>query len=137
MLGEKIKLLLPYQESASRRSSDTATARIRPSLTQQLEEDRVPDMETIGRLRGAIVNLETVRKNVEKARTDRDEAMKALLRAEKNVNDSPFAGQTAESARKEAQGTSSDRVPRPQICFIYLPEFAYSAHGKSEPPLAI
>lgn len=28
-------------------------------------------------------------------------------------------------------------VPRPQICFIYLPESAYSAHGKSEPPLAI
>lgn len=25
----------------------------------------------------------------------------------------------------------------PQICFIYLPEFASSAHGKSEPPLAI
>ena len=83
-------------------------------------------METIGRLRGAIVNLETVRKNVEKARTDRDEAMKALLRAEKNVNDSPFAGQTAESARKEAQGTSSDRVPGPiafrelAIFFLFL-----------------
>ena len=28
-------------------------------------------------------------------------------------------------------------VPRPQICFIYLPEFASSAHGESEPPLAI
>ena len=82
--------------------------------------------QTIGRLRGAIVNLETVRKNVEKARTDRDEAMKALLRAEKNVNDSPFAGQTVESARKEAQGTSSDRVPGPiafrelAIFFLFL-----------------
>ena len=73
-------------------AADTAAQRVH-SLTQQLEEDRVPDTETIGRLRGAIVNLETVRKNVEKARTDRDEAMKALLRAEKNVNDSPFAGQ--------------------------------------------
>ena len=106
-------------------AADTAAQRVH-SLTQQLEEDRVPDTETIGRLRGAIVNLETVRKNVEKARTDRDEAMKALLRAEKNVNDSPFAGQTAESARKEAQGTSSDRVPGPiafrelAIFFLFL-----------------
>ena len=105
--------------------TDAAAQRVR-DLTQQLEEDRVPGMETIGRLRGAIVNLETVRKNVEKARTDRDEAMKALLRAEKNVNDSPFAGQTAESARKEAQGTSSDRVPGPiafrelAIFFLFL-----------------
>ena len=89
------------QLAALTTDADTAAQRVH-SLTQQLEEDRVPDMETIGRLRGAIVNLETVRKNVEKARTDRDEAMKALLRAEKNVNDSPFAGQTAEEARQEA-----------------------------------
>ena len=113
------------QLAALTTDADTAAQRVH-SLTQQLEEDRVPDMETIGRLRGAIVNLETVRKNVEKARTDRDEAMKALLRAEKNVNDSPFAGQTAESARKEAQGTSSDRVPGPiafrelAIFFLFL-----------------
>ena len=89
------------QLAALTTDADTAAQRVH-SLTQQLEEDRVPDMETIGRLRGAIVNLETVRKNVEKARTDRDEAMKALLRAEKNVNDSPFAGQTAEEARRAA-----------------------------------
>ena len=113
------------QLAALTTDADTAAQRVH-SLTQQLEEDRVPDMETIGRLRGAIVNLETVRKNVEKARTDRDEAMKALLRAEKNVNDSPFAGQTAESARKEAQGTSSNRVPGPiafrelAIFFLFL-----------------
>ena len=89
------------QLAALTTDADTAAQRVH-SLTQQLEEDRVPDMETIGRLRGAIVNLETVRKNVEKARADRDEAMKSLLRAEKNVNDSPFAGQTAEEARRAA-----------------------------------
>ena len=66
------------QLAALTTDADTAAQRVH-SLTQQLEEDRVPDMETIGRLRGAIVNLETVRKNVEKARTDRDEAMKALF----------------------------------------------------------
>ena len=82
-------------------AADAAAQRVH-SLTQQLEIDRVPDMETIGRLRGAIVNLETVRKNVEKARTDRDEAMKALLYAEKAVSESPFAGQAAEEARRAA-----------------------------------
>ena len=106
-------------------AADDAAQRVR-GLTQQLEEDRVPDTETIGRLRGAIVNLETVRTNVDMARDDRDEAMKAVLRAEKNVNDSPFAGQTAESARKEAQSTSPDRVPGPiafrelAIFFLFL-----------------
>ena len=89
------------QLAALTADADTAAQRVH-SLTQQLEADRIPDMETIGRLRGAIVNLETVRKNVEKARTDRDEAMKALLRAEKAVSDSPFAGQTAEEARRAA-----------------------------------
>ena len=89
------------QLAALTADADTAAQRVH-SLTQQLEEDRIPDMETIGRLRGAIVNLETVRKNVEKARADRDEAMKALLRAEKAVSDSPFAGQTAEEARRAA-----------------------------------
>ena len=89
------------QLAALTADADTAAQRVH-SLTQQLEEDRIPDMETIGRLRGAIVNLETVRKNVEKARADRDEAMKALLRAEKAVSDSPFAGQTVEEARRAA-----------------------------------
>ena len=89
------------QLAALTADADTAAQRVH-SLTQQLEADQVPDMETIGRLRGAIVNLETVRKNVEKARTDRDETMKALLRAEKAVSDSPFAGQTAEEARRAA-----------------------------------
>jgi len=70
-------------------------------LRQRLEADRVPEVDTIGRLRGAIVNLETVRKNLEKARTERDEAMKAALRAEAAVSESPFAGQTAEQVRRE------------------------------------
>ncbi len=117
--------------------ADTAAQRVH-SLTQQLEEDRVPDMETIGRLRGAIVNLETVRKNVEKARTDRDEAMKTLLRAEKNVSDSPFAGQTAEEARQEAAAppkASVNAAPSLAVFFLMLvvaagiAMFAFSRYG--------
>lgn len=118
-------------------AADAAAQRVR-DLTQQLQEDRVPDMETIGRLRGAIVNLETVRKNVEKARTDRDEAMKSLLRAEKNVSDSPFAGQTAEEARQEAAAppkVSVNAAPFLAVFFLMLAVavgiamFAFSRYG--------
>ena len=125
------------QLAALTADADTAAQRVH-SLTQQLEADRVPDMETIGRLRGAIVNLETVRKNVEKARTDRDEAMKALLRAEKNVSDSPFAGQTAEEARQEAAAppkASVNAAPSLAVFFLMLvvaagiAMFAFSRYG--------
>lgn len=125
------------QLAALTADADAAAQRVR-DLTQQLEEDRVPDMETIGRLRGAIVNLETVRKNVDKARDDRDEAMKALLRAEKNVNDSPFAGQTAEEARQEAAAppkVSANAVPALAVFVLMLAAaagiamFAFSRYG--------
>ncbi|MDO4315536.1 MAG: AAA family ATPase [Oscillospiraceae bacterium] len=72
-------------------------------LRQRIEEDRIPGNDAIGRLRGAIVNLETVRKSVNKARAERDEAAKALLRAEAAVQESPFAGQTPEQARNAAE----------------------------------
>ena len=110
------------QLAALTADADTAAQRVH-SLTQQLEADRIPDMETIGRLRGAIVNLETVRKNVEKARADRDEAMKALLRAEKAVSESPFAGQTAEEARQEAAAppkASVNAAPSLAVFFLML-----------------
>ena len=125
------------QLAALTADADTAAQRVH-SLTQQLEADRVPDMETIGRLRGAIVNLETVRKNVEKARTDRDEAMKALLRAEKAVSDSSFAGQTAEEARQEAAAPPKAPVnaaPSLAVFFLMLvvaagiAMFAFSRYG--------
>ena len=81
------------------------------SQKQQLSDDRIPESDTIIRLRGAIVNLETTRKNVEKARADRDEAMKALLRAEKAVQDSPFAGQTPENAKRSLETQPDPRLP--------------------------
>ena len=73
------------------------------SLRQRLEEENIPENDTIGRLRGAIVNLQTVRRTVEKAREERDEALKALLRAEAALNTSPFAGQTPEQVQRELQ----------------------------------
>ena len=83
--------------AAAAEAAEARAAQVR----NQLQRDQIPENETIARLRGAIVNLETTRKAVDKARAERDEAMKALLRAEAAVNESPFAGQTAEDARKK------------------------------------
>ena len=69
-------------------------------LRRQLEADHIPENDTIARLRGAIVNLGTAHRSLEKVREERDEAMKALLRAEAAVNQNPFAGQSAEQAQK-------------------------------------
>ena len=81
-------------------------------LRRQIGADRVPENDAIARLRGAIVNLETTRRAVDRARAERDEAMKALLRAEAAVSESPFAGQSPESARKEIQQTAqSSKIP--------------------------
>lgn len=93
---ERQQILAEAQAQAAQAEEQAALLRHRAA------EDRVPENETIGRLRGAIVNLETVRKAVEKARAERDEAAKALLRAEAAVHESPFAGQTAEQARRDA-----------------------------------
>lgn len=94
-------------ETAARETAERASA-----LRRRAEEERLPENDTIARLRGAIVNLQTVRRSVEKARAERDEAMKALLKAEANLGESPFAGQTPDSARKEAQQAApSDKVP--------------------------
>ena len=94
-------------ETAAREAAERASA-----LRRRAEEERLPENDTIARLRGAIVNLQTVRRSVEKARAERDEAMKALLKAEANLGESPFAGQTPDSARKEAQQAApSDKVP--------------------------
>ena len=48
------------------------------------------------------MNLETVRRQLTKARETRDEAMKAVLRAEQAVSESPFAGESPQQARQEA-----------------------------------
>ena len=84
-------------EAAAREAEDRAAA-----LGRRMAEEHVPENDVIGRLRGAIVNLETVRRSVERARAERDEAMKAVLRAEAAVGESPFAGQSAEGARRIA-----------------------------------
>lgn len=108
-------------ESAAREAEERASA-----LRRRAEEERLPENETIARLRGAIVNLQTVRKSVEKARAERDEAMKQLLKAEAAVGESPFAGQSPDSARKEASAppTPADWRKGPGLLAIVLGSIA-------------
>lgn len=86
--------------SQAEQAAQEASARAN-TLRHQLEAEHIPENDTIARLRGAIVNLETVRKSVGKARSDRDVAMKTLLRAEAALGESPFAGQSPEQVRRE------------------------------------
>ena len=93
--GAQKRRALDQAEQAAREAEEHAAG-----VRRQLEAEQIPGNDTIGRLRGAIVNLETVRKSVDKARAARDEAMKQLLRAEANLGESPFAGQTVEQVRR-------------------------------------
>lgn len=90
------------QELAKHEAAASQSSHLCNQLRAQLAAAQIPESETIARLRGAIVNLETVRKSVDKARSERDEAVKALLHAEAALQDSPFAGQSPESARRSA-----------------------------------
>ena len=80
-------------------------------LLRRLEEDRIPDSDTVARLQGAIVNLEAARKSLVKARSRRDEAAEALLEAEAAAGESPFAGLTPEQAGK----LPLDLPPKPRF----------------------
>ena len=86
------------------RSEAAAAAETADRLRRQAEETHLPENEAIARLRGAIVNLETVRKSVDRAMAEKDAAMKAQVRAETAVSDSPFAGRSADEARRAAEG---------------------------------
>ena len=77
------------------------------ALRRRLEEEQIPENDVTGRLRGAIVNLNTVRKSAEKAQEEWDAARAALSRAEEALAAGPFAGQTAEEARR----TAADPLP--------------------------
>ena len=90
------------QELAEAEAEAAAATQHCDQLRAQLTADQIPESETISRLRGAIVNLETVRKSVDKARAERDEAIKILLHAESALQESPFAGQSPDAARRSA-----------------------------------
>lgn len=102
------------QKQDTLHAADTAARQTEESarqLRERAETERIPENETIGRLRGAIVNLETVRKALVKAREQRDTAQKEFLLAEAAVQESPFVGKTAEDAHREAQTPPEIHIP--------------------------
>ncbi len=90
-------------EDAAAQAEEKAAA-----LRRRLEEEQVPENDVTVRLRGAIVNLNTVRKNAERAQEQYDAAKAALARAEEQLSAGPFAGQTAEEAKR----TAADPLPK-------------------------
>ena len=89
---------LQKAEDAALQAEEKAEA-----LRRRLEDEHVPENDVTGRLRGAIVNLNTVRKSAEKSQEECQEAAKALTRADEALSASPFAGKTAEEARQSVQ----------------------------------
>ena len=83
-------------------------------LRQEMDERNIPGLDTISRLRGAIVNLRSVRTQVERAESEEEEARQALRRAESAVRKSAFAGRSPEVA----EHLPLDLPPRPEIPFV-------------------
>lgn len=92
------RLDLQKAEAAAVQAEEKAAA-----LRRRLEEEQIPENDATGRLRGAIVNLNTVRKSAEKAQAQYESAKAALAQAEERLAASPFAGQTAEEALRSVQ----------------------------------
>ena len=95
---QKRRLDLRKAEDAAAQAEEKAE-----TLRRRLEEERIPENDVTGRLRGAIVNLNTVRKSAEKAQEACQEAARSLAQADEALSASPFAGQTAEEARRNVQ----------------------------------
>lgn len=90
------------------------------ALRRQADDDRLPENETIARLRGAIVNLETVRKSVARAMAEKDAAMKASVKAETDVSENPFAGHTVEESVRAAISVPAVRKKAWWLSFLLL-----------------
>nr|WP_325183165.1 AAA family ATPase [uncultured Oscillibacter sp.] len=92
------RLDLQKVENAAAQAEEKAAA-----LRRRMEEQHIPENDVTGRLRGAIVNLNTARRNAEKAQEQYEAAKAAQRQVEETLSASPFAGQTAEEARQSAQ----------------------------------
>lgn len=93
-------------EDAALRAEEKAAA-----LRLRMEEEQIPENDVTSRLRGAIVNLNTVRKSAEKAQEESQAAKDALAQAEEKLAAAPFAGKTPE----EARALPLDLPPKPKL----------------------
>ena len=80
-------------------------------LRRGIEADGLPENDAIGRLRGAIVNLQMAKKTLSKANGEREAAEHALAEAQAAVDASPFQGKTLE----EAGRLPLDMEPKPRF----------------------
>lgn len=123
-LCDRFEAAQKHRELDGLRQAAETAERHADALRTELEAGHVPEMDVIGRLRGAIVNLETTRKGVERARDQRDDALKARLRAETAANEHPFAPLSAEEARRQADAPPAS-MSRP----IRILPLIYVAYG--------
>lgn len=80
-------------------------------LRRLIDEEHIPENDAIGRLRGAIVNLETVRRSLKKLRTEEEGAQAILGQAREALSGSAFAGMTPEQAERQPLNLK----PRPRF----------------------
>ncbi len=92
---------------------DTAKTAVEYAQTLQraLMQDHVPENDTIARLRGAIVNLQTTRRSVEKAMAEKDQALRTRANAEERLAQHAFAGMTPEQGKHAAKFVPSEKKP--------------------------
>ena len=116
-LKEELAALDRWEEHRKRldlqRAEDAAVqAEVKAAaLRRRIEEQHVPENDVTGRLRGAIVNLNTVRKSAEKAQEQYEAAKAARTQAEEKLSAGPFAGKTPE----EARALPLDLPPKPKL----------------------
>ncbi len=70
------------------------------AMKSKLEADHVPELDAISRLRGAIINIMTAGKQLDKAEAEQEAAERVLADAKADVDAMPFAGMTPEEAEQ-------------------------------------
>lgn len=93
-------------ETAARDAEERASG-----LRRGIQADNLPENDAIGRLRGAIVNLQMAKKTLSKAGGDREAAEHVLKEAQSAVDASPFRDKTPE----EAGRLPLDLEPKPRL----------------------
>ncbi|MBQ9521151.1 MAG: hypothetical protein IJR72_01105 [Oscillospiraceae bacterium] len=70
------------------------------AMKHKLDEDKIPEMDEISHLRGAIVNIMTAGKQLDKAEAEQEAAESVLAAAKADVDATRFAGMTPEEAEQ-------------------------------------
>lgn len=93
------------------------------SMAGQLAAAMVPGNAAISRLRKAIVNLFSLQKQLGRAQGQQNQAAAKLQQVEAEIRNSPFAGKSAEEARKMAEtplNPVNHRVPPTSVAVVLL-----------------